>query len=609
LQTLNKQSLTIDIRKRSISSTFVEKSSMNHPIPQFVQGDTNIIEAVIQDSGDNADLSLVGKVVGNFKRQDNVVVSRSAVVSGNVVTYTLGNEEMIKAGIGELELQFFNTDESERLSTLRFKVNVTPEIGFGLEGTDGPTLAQELIVNGQYAVEQGNIAKQSAEEAIAAKESSITTWLPPVADYTAVEAIASPQLGYTVQTNDSGYVYRYDGTQWVNTQQYGATALANVNAQLAETVQKFSYVSINEFPRLALETEDAARINRAIDSITEGVIQLYNGTYETKAPIKLKTNVTLQGQNHWKTIIQNTGGTNIIETVDTTVRYYYLQVNDLTLDGITKGTQVGLNIPHVSYAGFRNLVIRNCKTGVYSIAELADGTVTGAYYNNFYNPTISRCTNGMMFDEIANENTIFGGKIYLCDNAVIIYSNSVKYYGTAFEANNVYHVKLYGFNNSFFGVRMEGYATCKGVYNNPTENIYPNYFYSPHFQTLATEIEDLTDTLMILHEKGWNIPVRTDATSIRSKKKSAGSMPMVDMQQMDTTAGNPIVYKSKLSRATGKHLEGVNASDASVFEINYYGEFECKTPNRGIIVKSPNGTRWTLRVSDSGVASWVSLGT
>jgi lysophospholipase L1-like esterase len=238
LQTVNNQSLTIDIRKRAISSTFVEKSSMNHPIPQFVQGDTNIIEAVIKDNGEDADLSVVGKVVGNFKRQDNVVVSRSAVVSGNVVTYTLGNEEMLKAGIGELELQFFNTDESERLSSLRFKVNVTPEIGFGLEGTDGPTLAQELIVNGQYAEEQANIAKQSAEEAIAAKESSITTWLSPVADYTAVTSIASPQHGYTVQTNDTGYVYRYENGSWKNTQQYGATSLANVNARLAEKVSQ-----------------------------------------------------------------------------------------------------------------------------------------------------------------------------------------------------------------------------------------------------------------------------------------------------------------------------------------------------------------------------------
>jgi hypothetical protein len=248
LQTVNKQSLTIDIRKRAISSTFVEKSSMNHPIPQFVQGDTNIIEAVIQDNGESADLSAVGKVVGNFKRQDNKVVSRSAVVSGNVVTYTLGNEEMIKAGIGELELQFFNTDESERLSTLRFKVNVTPEIGFGLEGTDGPTLAQELIVNGQYAEEQGNIAKQSAEEAISAKESAITNWLSPVADYSSVEAIANPSLGATVQTNDNGYVYRFDGTEWVNTQQYGATALANVNAQLAETLKQ-GEVSVSDIDK------------------------------------------------------------------------------------------------------------------------------------------------------------------------------------------------------------------------------------------------------------------------------------------------------------------------------------------------------------------------
>jgi hypothetical protein len=292
LQTVNNQSLTIDIRKRAISSTFVEKSSMNHPIPQFVQGDTNIIEAVIKDNGEDADLSVVGKVVGNFKRQDNVVVSRSAVVSGNVVTYTLGNEEMIKAGIGELELQFFNTDESERLSTLRFKVNVTPEIGFGLEGTDGPTLAQELIVNGQYAEEQANIAKQSAEEAIAAKESSITTWLSPVADYTAVTSIASPQHGDTVQTNDTGYVYRYENGSWKNTQQYGATSLANVNARLADiAINVKTYGAVGDGV-----TDDTASLQSAFNAANNRTLHLNDDdVYLVTSRITMPSNINITG--------------------------------------------------------------------------------------------------------------------------------------------------------------------------------------------------------------------------------------------------------------------------------------------------------------------------
>jgi hypothetical protein len=223
MQTTNKQSLIIDIRKRTMSLN----------IPQFVQGDTNILEAVIKDNGLDADLSNVGKVIANFKRQDKQVVSRTATVSTNVVTYEMGNEEMAKSGIGELELQFYNLDNSERLSTLRFKVNVMGEIGVGFEGQDGPTFMQELLVSGDYAKEQGDYAKTSGDTAL-------TNWLEPVADYTAVTSIASPQLGDTVQTNDNGYVYRYENGSWKNTQQYGATALANVNALLAENTQEIN---------------------------------------------------------------------------------------------------------------------------------------------------------------------------------------------------------------------------------------------------------------------------------------------------------------------------------------------------------------------------------
>jgi hypothetical protein len=163
LQTVNTQSLTIDIRKRTVSSAFVDKVNTQNFIPQFVQGDTNIVEVTVKDGDTDADLSNVGNIIGNFKRQDGQVFSRSATFSGNVVTYELGNSEMGKSGIGELELQFFNTDSSERLSTLRFKVNVTAEIGLGLEGNNAPTLTQELLVSGDYAKEQGDYAKVQAD--------------------------------------------------------------------------------------------------------------------------------------------------------------------------------------------------------------------------------------------------------------------------------------------------------------------------------------------------------------------------------------------------------------------------------------------------------------
>jgi hypothetical protein len=235
LQTINTQSLSIDIKKRSLSSNFVERTNVSQYIPQFVQGDTNIVEATIKDGENDADLSNVGRIIGNFKRQDNEVISREATVSGNVVTYELGNEEMIKAGIGELELQFFNSDDTQRISSLRFKVNVMAEIGVGLEGADGPTLAQMLIVNGEHAKLQGDRAEQIADENKTRFLNAVTTVASRDSTYD------NPTHGDTVRVTEEARSYRYvTGIGWVVTDEYNPTAIDEVNAQLAETAEVFN---------------------------------------------------------------------------------------------------------------------------------------------------------------------------------------------------------------------------------------------------------------------------------------------------------------------------------------------------------------------------------
>ena len=385
-----------------------------------------------------------------------------------------------------------------------------------------------------------------------------------------------------------------------------APRLNEVTEQLAQTNHKFTIVSIRDFPRLAPEIEDSSRINRAIDSIQEGIVQLYNEVYETKQPIKLKSNITLQGQNPWKTIIKNTGGTNIIETFDTNIRYFNIQLNDMYLLGNKYTGQIGLNIPHTSYLYSKNMIVDSVDIGIYAKALDAEGNVTGAYYNMFVNPHVTRSKTGIYFDEIANENTIFGGKITLCDVGTLILSNSVKFFGTAFEGNHEYHAIFKGFNNSLYSPRFEGYNTSVGILNDPVHPQYPNYVYAPHFQNLKSEVVDNSGRLSVFSDKGWNIPLRTDATSLKSIKEAGGSMPMVDMRQKNTS-GSPTVYKSQLTAPTGKHLEGLNMDEVEVYSVNYYGEYENKVPNRGIILTSPNGSRYAVRVNDLGEVITIKL--
>lgn len=223
MEALRIGNVDIDIRKHSLVST-----------PSFVQNDSNVIRVSIYDNGEPADLSNIGKVVVNYKRPDRQIISRELTRSNNVVDYKIGLPEMEKVGVAQVELQLYDLSGSARLSLFRFSVNIVDEIGTQevREDNDDVTLLQEIFMEVEdirdYSLTQAEAAKKAAE-------SAVTNWKQPVANKAAVDALPSPKLGDTVQTNDNGYVYRYDGKAWVKTQEYGATALANVNALLAET--------------------------------------------------------------------------------------------------------------------------------------------------------------------------------------------------------------------------------------------------------------------------------------------------------------------------------------------------------------------------------------
>lgn len=271
METRNIQSVSIDIRKRSIVGVVT--------IPQFVQGDTNVLKVTILENGQPADLSGIGRVVANFKRnKDKNVTSRLVSITDNVVTYNIGQEETLKDGTADVEIQFFSLDNTKRLSTLRFKVHVTAQIGSDEIISNDPeyTLLQQLFIEvgeieeeattqAQYAKDQGDYAKEAAE-------STMTNWLSPVANYTAVQGIPNPQHGDTVQALDNGYVYRYERGMWNYTQGYGATALADVNAQLADKAQKISRVENLDKTVFTsnLKTYGFIHVMGGVDSLTNG---------------------------------------------------------------------------------------------------------------------------------------------------------------------------------------------------------------------------------------------------------------------------------------------------------------------------------------------------
>jgi hypothetical protein len=147
MQTVNRQIITIDLKKPSLIQ-----------LPQFIQGDTNILEIIIKEDGVDADLNNIGRIVASYRRPDGEEFSRLLTSTDNIVVYKLGVEENEVKGYGEVDVKFFSSDNLERISTKRFKVSLAESIGTCIiyENNGELTLLQELFVEVESI-------KQSAE--------------------------------------------------------------------------------------------------------------------------------------------------------------------------------------------------------------------------------------------------------------------------------------------------------------------------------------------------------------------------------------------------------------------------------------------------------------
>ena len=130
------------------------------------------------------------------------------------------------------------------------------------------TYAQQ---QGDYAKEQGDYAKQVGDE-------NKTRWLTAVNTYADIATTyPNPQLGDTVQTIDDSKIYRWDGTQWVWTQQYNANAITDVQNKIGILSD-----SINETKRVLLKpyfVEYFASFNKYGFGVPSGIANYPDGNY------------------------------------------------------------------------------------------------------------------------------------------------------------------------------------------------------------------------------------------------------------------------------------------------------------------------------------------
>lgn len=203
-----------------------------------------------------------------------------------------------------------------------------------------------------------------------------TNWLAPVANFAEIgTTYLTPVLGDTVQALDTGYVYRYNNTEWTYTQGYSATAIADVNTQLAETM---IYVNLSKYKSyvIGLGTADEDWSPAIVQAHTEwvsGDVLVIDRPTKIKSPVvwSKKGDILCIGDKGY--FISDVGITNDAITINgMTVNYASIRIN---LYGLANSCKNGLVVDAVNLSKIHARI----KTGAVGYGFVAKGSILNEY--------------------------------------------------------------------------------------------------------------------------------------------------------------------------------------------------------------------------------------
>lgn len=177
--------------------------------------------------------------------------------------------------------------------------------------------------------------------------------------------------------------------------------------------------------------DDTAAIQAAIDAAGAGDVWMPKGNYKITAKLKLPSGCRLRGAGISATTITATIGSAMISSTNPATRFYYIKVQDMTLDNTNRATAggIGIDFKNISLGAINQVEVKNAETGI-----LFDATGGGAYYNDLYSPQIATCGTGLKFQAGANENRVFGCRVVDTTTGVSIDDvTHVEFFGTAVE--------------------------------------------------------------------------------------------------------------------------------------------------------------------------------
>lgn len=436
METRKIQTITIDLKQTSVI-----------PLPSFIQHDTNILEILVKDNEVDADLSNVGRIVVNYKRPDKKVISRLLTFVGNKVTYEIGLEEMEIAGRGDVELNFFSSDNLQRISTMRFKIYFNESIGTDsiYENTDDLNVLQELFVEVDAVIERLNNTDVS---------------------------VLDNKIGVLTNLNTT------NKSSLVNAVNETVSSLADIVHSVANFGAKGDGVADDTAALNA--TKDFILANGGVFFIPKKMTCLINGNVDLSMIKEVRIEGNIKGTNVTDTLIVGYS-----TKMGTPTTYYINEVKNaiLKLHGVMAGEAT------VNYADH--------------FLIFADGNDDTKYSTAYSRFTLGRIKK-LEITSVAgtnsawiNENKFYGGRIdTLIIGGAYPHNNNI-FYGTMFEnftadINN-------GTCNYFYDARLEG--TINITFGTGTAN---NYFFRSHYSTKHAYLQNIETYGMTIVNNGFD---------------------------------------------------------------------------------------------------------
>lgn len=312
----------------------------------------------------------------------------------------------------------------------------------------------------------------------------------------------------TSQLNTSGAV---DASQVSYDPPFVGSVATNVEDKLAQTVSVKDFGAVGDGV-----ADDTAAIQAALDE-SKGVY-FPQGTYKITSALNMSSDSYVFGCGR-SSVIQSTHngaifqGKNVTPASGTNVRVYRGGGTDLYLigPGSGLGASIGLDMRGCSQFKWYNIGIQDVNSGVVQ----GDGYST--YYNEYYATDIANVVFGYYNTQLANENTVFGGRVLNSTIGTQDSDNSHnKYIGVAVEGWITAGHKVAAPTAqyiSFISSRLEN-AGGTGIVIDATAQA--TYILAPAFQSLSTNINNAGDGTTVVSDVNWTINSGTTITKHQS---------------------------------------------------------------------------------------------